>query len=120
MKKVKKWLVFVFGGLIGLINGLFGGGGGMIVVPFLNKVFNMEQKEAQATALFVILPISLVSTTIYLFNQAIDFSTGWPIILGIVGGGAVGAGLLSKLKNKLLKILFIIFMIIGGIWMLVV
>ena len=39
MKKVKNWQIAVFGALIGVINGFFGGGGGMIVVPLLNKMF---------------------------------------------------------------------------------
>ena len=74
MKKIKKWQILVFGALIGLINGFFGGGGGMVVVPLLNKMFGLEQKKAQATALFVILPISLVSTIVYLTHKSIAFA----------------------------------------------
>ena len=120
MKKVKKWGLIVFGGLVGLANGLFGGGGGMIVVPFLNKMMGLEQKKAQASALFVILPISIVSAIIYASKRAVDFSTGWPVILGIVGGGVLGALLLKKLNNNLLKLIFIILMLISGVWLLVV
>lgn len=119
MKKVKIWQIFVFGGLIGIINGFFGGGGGMVVVPLLNKLFNLEQKKAQATALFVILPISLVSTIVYMCNNAIDFSQGWPVICGIVLGGVIGAKLLNKLNNKVVKGIFIFFMLLGGIGMLI-
>ena len=93
MKKVKKWQVVMFGGLIGLINGFFGGGGGMVVVPLLTNVFKMEQKKAQATALFVILPISLVSTIVYMCFNSINFAKGWPVIVGIVLGGIIGATL---------------------------
>ena len=119
MKKVKIWQIIVFGALIGIINGFFGGGGGMVVVPLLNKLFNLEQKKAQATALFVILPISLVSTIVYLCNNSIDFASGWPVILGIVVGGIVGAKLLNKLKNKDIKGIFIFFMLLGGVGMLI-
>ncbi len=119
MKKVKKWQIILFGGLIGLVNGFFGGGGGMIVVPLLTKVFGMTQKKAQATALFVILPISLVSTIVYLCFNSINFATGWPVILGIVLGGIAGAVLLNKLTNKAVKGVFIFFMLLGGIGMLI-
>ncbi len=119
MKKVKKWQIFLFGALIGIINGFFGGGGGMVVVPLLNKVFGLEQKKAQATALFVILPISLISTIVYLCFNSINFATGWPVILGIVGGGVLGATLLNKLNNKVIKGVFIFFMLLGGIGMLI-
>ena len=119
MKKVKKINIIVFGVLIGLINGFFGGGGGMVVVPLLNKMFGLEQKKAQATALFVILPISLCSTMVYMTHNSIDFASGWPVILGIVMGGIVGAQLLNKFSNNKLKGIFIFFMLLGGIVMLI-
>lgn len=119
MKKVKKWQILLFGALIGVINGFFGGGGGMVVVPLLTKVFKLEQKKAQATALFVILPISLVSTIVYFCYNSVSFSTGWPVILGIVGGGIVGAKLLNKLNNNIIKGIFIFFMLLGGVGMLI-
>lgn len=118
MKKIKVWQIWLFGGLVGILNGFFGGGGGMIVVPVLTKIFKMEQKKAQATALFVILPISLVSTIVYLCNKSIDFASGWPVILGVVAGGVIGATLLNKLNNNIVKGIFIFFMILGGVMML--
>ncbi len=90
----------------------------MIVVPVLNKLFKMEQKQAQATALFVILPISLVSTIVYMSNNSIDFKTGWPVIVGIILGGVAGALLLNKIKNKALKGFFVFFMALSGIVLL--
>ncbi len=119
MKKVKKIYILIFGAIIGLINGFFGGGGGMVVVPVLNKLFGLEQKKAQATALFVILPISLVSTIVYLCNNAISFAHGWPVILGIILGGVVGASLLNKMNNKVIKGIFVFFMLLGGVGMLI-
>lgn len=119
MKKVKKWQIMVFGAMIGVINGFFGGGGGMVVVPLLNKMFKMEQKKAQATALFVILPISLVSTIVYFCYNSIDIKAGLPVIIGIVAGGIVGAKLLDKLKNNIIKGIFIFFMLLGGVMMLI-
>ena len=83
----------------------------MVVVPLLNKMFGLEQKKAQATALFVILPISLVSTIVYMCYNSVDFSSGWPVIAGIVAGGVVGAKLLNKLKNKVVK--YFIFRFLG-------
>ena len=119
MKKIKKWQIILFGALIGIINGFFGGGGGMVVVPLLNKLFGLEQKKAQATAIFVILPISLISTIVYMCHKSVAFVSGWPVILGIVGGGVVGATLLNKLNNKVVKYIFIFFMLLGGIGMLI-
>ncbi len=119
MKKVNKLYILLFGAVIGLINGFFGGGGGMVVVPVLNKLFKMEQKKAQATALFVILPISLVSTIVYMCYNSVSFSSGWPVILGIVLGGVFGATLLNKMDNKVIKGIFVFFMLLGGVGMLI-
>ncbi len=118
MKKVKKWNIVLFGALIGVINGLFGGGGGMIVVPVLTRFLGLEQKQAQATALFVILPISLISGLVYLYFNHVDISSGWWVIAGIVVGGFVGALMLNGLKNDILKGIFILFMFAGGVGML--
>ncbi len=119
MKKVKKIYIVLFGALIGVINGFFGGGGGMIVVPLLTKMFGLEQKKAQATALFIILPISLVSSIVYLCYHSINFSEGWPVIVGIIAGGVIGATMLNKMNNKVVKGIFIFFMFLGGVGMLI-
>lgn len=90
----------------------------MVVVPLLTNLFKMEQKKAQATALFVILPISLVSTIVYLSNNSVNFGCCWPVIVGIVLGGIVGAKLLNKIKNTTVQGIFILFMFLGGGFML--
>lgn len=118
MKKVKKLHIILFGVLIGVINGLFGGGGGMIVVPVLTHFFGFSQKEAQATALFVILPISIASSIIYITHNSINFANSWPAILSIIAGGVGGALLLNKLNNKIVRIIFIVLIFISGFWML--
>lgn len=118
MKKIKKVHIVLFGALIGVINGLFGGGGGMIVVPVLTKFFGFSQKQAQATALFVILPISIASSIIYITHNSINFATSWPVILSIIVGGAGGALLLNKLNNKVVRIIFIALILVSGVSML--
>lgn len=120
MKKIKKIKIVLLGALIGLINGFFGGGGGMIVVPLLTSKFGFSQKEAQATAIFVILPISIASSIIYITKNSIDFALGWTVILGVLIGGVIGALLLKKLNNLIVKAIFTILMLASGIFMLVV
>lgn len=119
MKKIKKLHIAVFGAIIGVINGLLGGGGGMIVVPVLTKFFGFNQKEAQATAIFVILPISIASSIIYITHNSINFSNSWPAILSIIIGGVGGALLLNKLDNKVVRVIFIGLILISGVMMLI-
>ena len=118
MKKIKKIEILVLGTIIGVINGFFGGGGGMIVVPLLTNKFGFSQKEAQATAIFVILPISIASSIIYITKNSIDFAVGWSVILGVVIGGVLGALLLKKLNNLIVKSIFTVLMLVGGLFML--
>lgn len=118
MKKLKNRQIIVLGALIGVINGFFGGGGGMIVVPLLTEKFGLTQKQAQATAIFVILPISIASSIIYITKNSIDFAVGWSVILGVLIGGALGAMLLKKLNNLIVKAIFTLLMLIGGIFLL--
>ena len=52
------------------------------------------------------------------FNS-INFAKGWPVIVGIVLGGIIGATLLNKLNNKKIRGIFIFFMLLGGVGMLI-
>lgn len=119
MKKVKFRYILIWGAVIGIINGFLGGGGGMIVVPLLNKLFGFQQKEAQATAIFVILPISIASSIIYLKHNTVDFGAEWGVLLGVVAGGIIGSLLLSKLSNVIIKFIFTTLMILAGISLLI-
>ena len=64
----------------GLVNGLFGGGGGMVLVPLLNGWCGLAGKQAFATCVAAILPLSAVSAAVYLLRQPFDCrisSAGW-------------------------------------------
>ena len=103
---------------IGFLNGFFGGGGGMLCVPFLKKFYKLEDKVAHATTMFIMLPLSLISSILY-WNKMGGFNFKYLyIICGVVLGGVVGALLLKKLSNKALNIMFSIVIIIGGIRMI--
>ena len=108
----------IFGAVVGLINGFFGGGGGMIAVPILLSLVNGEEKRAHATAIFVILPISIASAVIYITTGQLSAGNVWWTILGLVIGGLLGACLLPKMKDSWIKILFIIIMAASGLYML--
>lgn len=108
--KIKK---IFFGFLIGLVNALFGAGGGMIAVPFL-KSLGLSQKQAQATAICVILPLTVISVTIYLRRGYFSFSDAFEFLAFGFPGALLGTLLLSKLKNSFLQNLFSLFMLWAG------
>ena len=82
----------------GLVNGLFGGGGGMVLVPLLNGWCGLEGKQAFATCVAAILPLSAVSAAVYLLRQAFDWAAALPYLIGGLAGGLVGGQLFRRVS----------------------
>ncbi len=112
------WLSILTGALAGIVNGLLGGGGGMLVVPMLSNLLKYESKKAHATAILIILPISIVSGFLYYIFGNFNKVSGFPVIVGALIGGGSGALLFSKLSTKWVVYIFCIIMAIAGIKML--
>lgn len=116
-KKIKKFIYNLALGIpIGIVNGLFGAGGGMLAVPFLKKT-GLEQKKSHANAIAVILPITLLSAILYLVNGSVKFSQAWIYIPTGLIGAILGTLILKKISPKWLKKIFGAFMIYAGIRM---
>ena len=101
----------------GFVNGFLGGGGGVIVVASMLALLKLHQKYAQATALLVILPLTVVSAIVYIVKGSVDWIPTLWATLGVIVGGVVGALLLSKLKGNVAKIIFALVLIAGGVKM---
>ena len=101
---------------VGGANSLFGGGGGMIAVPLLVNI-GMKEKQAHATALLIVLPVSVCSFLFYLLNGVYDFSVSIPTALGVTVGGMLGAVLLQKLPIKAVQVGFAILQLFAGCWL---
>ena len=114
--KVKKSLfLFFLGGLIGIINGFFGGGGGVVGVPVLEKFLKLENKKAHATCLAVILPLSIISVGVYVYSGVINSNLFLFIGSGVILGGIVGALLLKILPAKVVRVIFALLLLAGGV-----
>ena len=119
-KNSKKTVLFsiLTGAFAGLINGLFGGGGGMVVVPMLSTLLKYQSKKAHATAILIILPLSIVSGILYLTFGKFESSIGIPVVIGVIVGGIIGALLLSKISSKWVRLIFVLAMAGAGVKML--
>ena len=113
------FLLCLSGAVVGFLNGFFGGGGGMIVVPLLENVLHLESKYSHATAIVIIFPISFISAIIYLLSGSIENLSLITVGLGVVAGGIVGSFVLKVLPPKALKIIFALLMLAGGIRLIV-
>lgn len=99
----------------GGVNILFGGGGGMLIVPALRYGMDLDEKKAHASAIAVVLPLSVFSAVIYTVRGVWDVCVGLSVGIGAVIGGAVGALALKKVPKTLLSVLFNVVMIYAGI-----
>lgn len=119
-KKLKKnTFLFFVGGIIGIINGFFGGGGGMVCVPVLENILKYPEKEAHATAISIIFPLSLLSAAVYVFSGKVQ---SLPLCLiggGVLIGGVLGSFLLKILPAKVVAIIFSALMIFAGVRMII-
>ena len=114
---MKKYIVHITGFLTGLINGLFGAGGGIIAVPLLKKS-GLTQKQAHATSIAVTLPLSILSVCLYVSSSKGDLLTALSFMPGGVLGAIAGAFIIRKISPSLLKRVFgavVIFAAIRGI-----
>ena len=115
MKKIVKTSIRIGGGaLVGFINGFFGGGGGMLCVPLLEKALGVPTKSSHATAILIILPISIASAVTYILGGCADWQATAIASIGVITGGAVGAVLLGKLRSGIVGIVFAVIMIVAG------
>ena len=114
----KKALLAVLGAAAGFINGFLGGGGGVLVVALMLAVLCLPQKNAQATALLAILPLTAISAAVYFLRGSVGWQPTLWTSAGVAAGGILGAWLLSGLKSNTAKIIFAVILVAGGIKML--
>lgn len=118
-KKPSLALVLIVGAIIGFINGFWGGGGGMVCVAGLVHILKLPEKNAHATTILIILPLCIASFIIYLLKSTINFTESWPVLVGFVVGGSIGAIILKKINNFVLMVIFALLIIAGGIKMII-
>ncbi len=108
--------------VIGVLGGIVGGmgmGGGTLTIPLLTIFLSYEQLLAQGVNLVAFLPMAIVALGIHVKNKLVDFKSTW--VLALIGCifSLVGAILANHIQNKVLKILFALFLIGLGIWQLI-
>ena len=89
------WKTIIAGTLTGIVNGLFGAGGGMILVPLLRKGAGLSDAEVFSASISIMLPICLISLTVYSIQDPLPWSAALPYLIGSALGGTV-AGIWGK------------------------
>ena len=99
-------VIVAVGILAGFLSGMFGVGGGILIVPGLVIVAKMDQRLAHGTSLAAVLPIALSTFFTYLSHDHVDWPVVFWLALGAVTGAVVGTKLLHVLPHRSLAIGF--------------
>ena len=110
-----KYKYAISGAAAGAANGLFGAGGGMILVPMLTRWAGLEDKMAFATSISIIAPLCLVSIAIYCIQGSMDFMQALPYLIGGFFGGLIGGKLFKKVPAKFLHRALGLIILYGGV-----
>lgn len=110
----KLWYAAV-GGAAGLVNGFFGGGGGMVLVPLLAGKCGLGQRRAFATSVAVIAPLCALSAGIYYLRGSLDPMAALPYLTGGLIGGLIGGKVFRRMSMVLLRRVFALLILYGAV-----
>lgn len=108
-----RWVRLVIIGLAaGFLSGLFGVGGGILIVPALLFLVSFDQRVAAGTSLAAIVPMSVVGVVSYASGGAVDWVAAVLLAAGAIAGSQVGSHLLNRLPRRTLRWCFIGFLLV--------
>ena len=99
----------------GAVNGLFGAGGGMVLVPLLTAFTTIKEDQIFPASVSIILPICGVSLITTASQTGIPIKLAWPFLLGSIPGGILAAFLSKRIRVKWLHKILGIMILWGGI-----
>ncbi len=105
--------------LSGFINGFFGAGGGLLLVPMISFVASDDSKKAHATTLGCVLFMCIASAIIYFTKGEYEIKYLVVCTIGSVVGSIFGTKLLKRLKNNIIDLIFAIILVIAGVFMII-
>lgn len=114
------WQFILIGVLAGVIAGMFGKGGGLVIVPILIKFFDYDPKAASATSLAALqLPVGLPSVIVYAQDGHLNFFYAGLMAFGILVGVFFGSKLALNLSSAIFKKVYAVFLLGVAVYMVV-
>jgi uncharacterized membrane protein YfcA len=116
--------LIVTGLLLGLVAGvaagMFGIGGGLIVVPILVLGYGLDQKTATGTSLFAIMwPVGILGVIEFYKRGELKPVLGGMIAFGMLFGTYAGARLVAGLSQAGLQRIYAVFLLVVGTWIII-
>ena len=109
-------LVVATGAGAGFLSGLFGVGGGLIIVPALMAILGMDQRRASATSLAAIIVTAAAGSGTYALHGEVSWAGAALLVVGALAGSQIGVWLLRRLPAPALPwilIGFTVFVIVS-------
>ena len=105
----------LIGTATGLVSGLFGGGGGMVLLPMLRREKELSHHALFANCVAIIFPVCIVSSAAYLLGAAVELRLAAPFLLGGALGGFVGGRIFRSMPPRILYLAFAAFLLYAGV-----
>jgi len=99
----------------GFLSGIFGVGGGILIVPGVVFFAKMDQRKAHGTSLAAVLPISFASLITYWSHDHVDWHVALWLAVGAIAGAVLGTKLLKTARHDVLSYGFAAVLIVSAI-----
>src|SRR5437016_7774255 len=107
--------VFLTACVCGIASGLFGIGGGVLLVPLLGLLFSFSQHRAQGTSLVALIPpTGVLALLAYARHGFVSWKTGLLLIPGVFLGGTAGGMLAKKINQRRMRQIFAGILVLHG------
>ena len=109
--------IFAIACMCGIASGMFGIGGGVLLVPLLGLLFAFSQHRAQGTSLVALIPpTGVLALMAYSKEGFVSWKTGLLLIPGVFLGGIIGGMLAEKIKPRSMRQVFAWVLVLLGTW----
>ena len=109
--------IFFVACVCGVASGMFGIGGGVLLVPLLGLLFGFSQHRAQGTSLVALIPpTGVLALMAYWKEEFVSWRTGLLLIPGVFLGGIAGGILAKKIDPRRMRQVFAGILVLLGVW----
>jgi hypothetical protein len=105
----------VLGLVAGVLSGMFGVGGGFLIVPALVAFVALDQRVASGTSLIAVIPISVAALVGYASKDQVDLFIAMLLVVGGLVGAEIGTRLLDRLPIRTLQVAFAVVLVVAAL-----
>jgi uncharacterized protein len=109
--------IFAVACVCGIASGMFGIGGGVLLVPLLGLLFAFTQHCAQGTSLIALIPpTGVLALMVYAKEGFVSWKVGLLLVPGVFLGGIAGSLVAKKIQPQKMRLVFAGMLFVLGAW----